>query len=499
MSVGIALALLSAIYSSLNPAIAQNRQGYYPGDWVTYTNTRFITSIDVSYSDVYIGTTGGIIRYNGLERRWMDPITESDGLPSHEIWLIAFDRYNDEIWVETPLGYYSYSSVFQRWSPENSFPRDLKNADISGRINFQTYTPLLGYQFYSEGGVPQLIDENLREYRITEAVEDDYSSMWVGTFGHGLLKFDQSSGFMEQKPFGPYQDYIEDIYFDGDTVWFGGFPVSEYANAITMWDRRSDEWRYFEARFNDRIVSDNVYDITADETNVYFATDQGLVVYEKDSERFFSFTRTLGLRSQELYSLHVEDSLLFMGGDGTVDVMLVPRDSIFSLSVPPQRVTRVDDIDRIGDNFWLCTTRGVVQYNEKTREWSDFDTRDHNLSGEVWQVFEADDGHVWFAGIDGVVHLDSDLNEIETFLSRHDLDNSVPHRVALIGDRLWIGTDNGVMRYDRVTRLWEDYGEIDGLIDDYVNDMKVDGDYIWFATPEGATRFYWNNPLSIRR
>jgi len=496
---GILLSLVALFQPLLNTANAQNRQGYYPGDWVTFTNTRYINSIDVSYRYVYIGTTGGIIRLNTLEETWMDPITESDGLSSHEIWKVAFDRDMDETWVETPLGYFSYNPVFQQWTTESDFPSGLKDPDKSSIINFQTYTPLLGYQYYSDNKSALIVDDKLREFRITEAVEDDHRNLWVGTFGDGLYKFDMVSGFVEKKPFGPFQDYIEDIYLDGDTVWFASLPVIDYDNAITMWDRRENEWHYYESRYNDNIISDEVNDIAADEKNVFFATDLGLVVFNKDRGQFTSYNRRTGLRSQEIYSLHVEDSLLFMGGDGTVDILLIPQKSIFPLSAPPQYVSRVDDMDRIGGSFWLCTTTGVLRYNEKEHKWKDFDTRDYNLNGEVWQIYEAENGDVWFAGVDGVVHCDSEFNEIETFLSRHDLKMTVPHRIAVIGNKLWIGTDNGVLRYDLVTKLWDEYDKMDGLIDEYINDMKVDGDYIWFATPEGATRYYWNNPLNIRK
>jgi len=35
---------------------------------------------------------------------------------------------------------------------------------------------------------------------------------------------------------------------------------------------------------------------------------------------------------------------------------------------------------------------------------------------------------------------------------------------------------------------------VDGLLDNLVQDLVLDGDYIWFGTPEGVTRFFWNNP-----
>jgi len=254
-----------------------------------------------------------------------------------------------------------------------------------------------------------------------------------------------------------------------------------------------------ESRYEDWIISDNLNDIVSNDRYTFFATDFGLVRYDKDREQFRSYSPTLGFRSTEIYSLHAEDSLLFAGGDGTIDVLLIPRDSIWPLPVPTTYLDRVNYLDHIGDNFWVCTSSGVLRFDESTGEWSKFDTRDGNLGGSVWQIVREGNGDLWFAGIDGVVHLDSNLNEIETLLSRHDLGLRVPHRIALIGSNLWIGTDKGVARYNRETSIWTDFDVLDGLMDNYISDMVVDGDHIWFATPRGATRYFWNNPLNIRK
>ena len=476
----------------------QNMQGYYPGDWVSFTTTRFATSVAIGWSDIYFGTMGGIIQYNSVEKKWRNPITKSDGLPSSDIWRIAVNRANDVIWVETPLGVYSYNPVFQHWYFESDFPDELVTSRIDAPEYLQPYILDVGYNLTYEDNYAVITDPQLRSYRVIDAIEDDWDHIWLATYGQGIARVDQSSGYVTLIPFGLYQDNINTVLIDGTDVWFGGKPDESTENAITVWRRDESQWEYFEATYMDWIVSDYVNDIVADKSHVYFATDFGLVKYRKSRNTFTSYTRALGLRSTAIQSLYLEDSLLFMGGDGVIDVLLTTRDSIFPLQTSIPAIGTVLSMSHIGSNFWVGTDYGVHRFDEVEFKWSRYNVPSGYLGGAVWQFAEGDDGDVWFAGIDGVVHVDKNLLELETFLTRHELGNSVPHRIAFTDDFLWIGTDKGLYRYEDSNDRWKQYTVYEGLISDYVNDMVLEGDYLWIATPEGVTRFYWNNDKRIR-
>jgi len=64
---------------------------YSPGDWVTYLNTRTITSISEGNLYIYFGTTNGLIRYDMIRGEWADPINKSNGLVSDFIYSVAVD------------------------------------------------------------------------------------------------------------------------------------------------------------------------------------------------------------------------------------------------------------------------------------------------------------------------------------------------------------------------------------------------------------------------
>jgi ligand-binding sensor domain-containing protein len=56
---------------------------------------------------------------------------------------------------------------------------------------------------------------------------------------------------------------------------------------------------------------------------------------------------------------------------------------------------------------------------------------------------------------------------------------------------VWVGSsDSGVSRYDKSKALWEKFTRDDGLADDNIRTIAVDGKYVWFGTFSGGVCRY---------
>ena len=62
---------------------------------------------------------------------------------------------------------------------------------------------------------------------------------------------------------------------------------------------------------------------------------------------------------------------------------------------------------------------------------------------------------------------------------------------------VWLATGYGLLKLRKEDEKWFTYTRSDGLADDIAYDIALDGNYIWFGTPRGATRFWWNEPSRI--
>jgi len=66
-------------------------------------------------------------------------------------------------------------------------------------------------------------------------------------------------------------------------------------------------------------------------------------------------------------------------------------------------------------------------------------------------------------------------------------------RISMAADsaHVWLGTDNGAFLLDISRHIWTRYTPINGLIHPRVQAVLRDGEYIWFGTAEGLSRYHW--------
>jgi len=73
--------------------------------------------------------------------------------------------------------------------------------------------------------------------------------------------------------------------------------------------------------------------------------------------------------------------------------------------------------------------------------------------------------------------------------------NAAVNRILASRQAVWVATNAGVFKYDRAMQRWVQFTVEDGLADDRVYSIQLDGDYIYFGTARGLTKFYWNSPF----
>lgn len=73
-------------------------------EWVTLSDFRYVTSVAVSQSMAFLGTTAGVERLDTLRDRWLAPVTEADGLPDDRVTALVAEPSSGDLWIGTVRG-----------------------------------------------------------------------------------------------------------------------------------------------------------------------------------------------------------------------------------------------------------------------------------------------------------------------------------------------------------------------------------------------------------
>ena len=389
---------------------------------------------------------------------------------------------------------------------------------------------------------------------VTVIYEDDRGDLWVGTDTDGLNRFDSDTETFRhyrhdpQNPLSLGSDQIIDLFQDDrqrlwvahasgltfyhrDTDVFSRYTGPDKDVTRVMADRDTDAvWALTDSgrigRFNsggrrfalyrpepgnpDSLSSEIVVTIYEDRRgDLWIATLGGLNRLDPKSGRFSRYMHRPGdpetIPSPIDYSPGIfEDSsgTFWIGGSMPATLSIFDRASgkvvktYRHVSGDPWSLPQAQQINRIREDrndpdiLWMSTTHGLVRFHKKTGRFVTYGRNDS------WDVYEDAEGAMWLSTWgNGLARFDPVTG---TFVyHRHDPDDpatiSDNTLVPLFEDssgRLWIGTENGLNRFNRENGRFTRYTRTGGYPWDAVHSIGEDRQKnLWLGTNDGLARF----------
>ena len=525
--------------------ITETNPNYQQGDWISYSVNRFITSIAVGRQYAYFGTTGGITRYNFYANEWDYPYTTSSGLADNRISAVAFDEQTGLLWCATQKSISYFHPTARKWY--NGFKdhqgivvndkiisigigeNDLIFETAGGRrylgqkhggINFMIAPkddsvqrkwfgararkrPPYPHYFMNDNYIFQrdgiISDQRLRSGRVTGIVEDKWQKVWMGSWRFGAIIGDVRTEMLEVLPYGLFSPRVDAIAFDENGIWFAGRNGPGKESGITYWDQARDRWAYFETRLIAELPGDQIFKMVVADGKLYCATQFGISVLDFSENEWSRLAPSFPFANEAVYSLAVSGDFLWAGSENgltKINLATAHTDSAEVLEVNELSGTAVYDIEVTERAVWTASAIGIFLYEEDRNEWGIASGKDAPVAAFTREIARNGD-EIWFGG-NGVVHA-FNMKTHKWYAqpeSKRDLPGPV---LAIAADAfsVWVGTRSGVFKLNRESRTWRRFDRIDGLIDTRVNEIVIDGDYVWFGTPKGATTFFWNDPHRV--
>jgi len=316
--------------------------------------------------------------------------------------------------------------------------------------------------------------------RVTTVLAVRDGSIWVGTDGNGLFRFDGQSWFSYGVDDGlPSERVYCAVEGDSGEVWFGTGGGAAHFDG-SAWTTYTE---------SDGLAHSYVLSMLQDTAgNVWFGTHQGVTLY--DGTGWQSYSVPHGLPFIQVDSMF-EDRFgcVWAGGyggvscyDGSGWTSYTTADGLVSGWV---RAIAEDEQGRM----WFGTSSGLSCFDGAT--WRSYGASEGLACEDVCNLTKDTCGNLWIShGFPGNGATRHDYTSWTTLPPGSGLpDGAVMSILEHPVGRMWFGTDGGgVCMYEN--GQWRTWTTADGLAHDNVRGSVVDGSgMLWFGTLGGLSSF----------
>ncbi|WP_299916224.1 hybrid sensor histidine kinase/response regulator [uncultured Carboxylicivirga sp.] len=423
---------------------------------------------------MWFGTADGLNRYDGNSVTIFSSKEHSSvGLINNAVTCLLEDRVNDLLYIGTNGG---GLSVF---NPKTEKFKHLRYSESENSIlsdfvydlSFTTDGQLVVCTNYGvsifdpETGFVQNYEatkDSLNTFPFTSATKviTESNTLWIGTYGHGIVKIDLSDG-----------------------------SVTTIKNKVTS-----------KSNFNSNIIED--IEFSRDGQKLLLATDNGFYSLNKTTYKY-------EIISQEGFVVHDveldkqggtwlssgQHGITYIDKNGEVTKYTHDPYDIHSLHENYIRSLYLDD----RQHLWIGTkSKGCIHMDISTARFTHYyQTKDERgINGQsVYTLLKRGDDHLWIGTMKGLSLWDTKTDEITAYYVFNDKRNfSVWSLYQDEEDHfLWIGTSRGLIKHNMVSKSNIIYSNIDGdntsLPDNEVFAIERDFDgTLWVGTAYGLAK-----------
>lgn len=411
---------------------------------------------------IWFGTNDGLSRYNGYGFETFRNEIDSENTIVNN-YIVCMNEDNDgNLWIGTIDGA----------SKINLYTNKITNYKKSGVLSNNNITEILitdegevllasidGLNIYNKQNdtFERIFEEDqLADQEIYSLDQDKNGDIWVGSStgftrinlkDKSYIKYSESS--MEN---GNLNDCIYKILCYDDYVWFGTLNSGLIKiNIETLKLERINTK-------NSSLPSDNIKTILIDNKGVlWLGTNSGLVKFDSQKDLYISYVNKpydkYSIVDDDVYSIIQDNSGLIWVGTYAGVSMFEPENKIEHYKVDPSSNLSINE----------------------------------NL---IHGIYEDDEGLIWIGtNTKGINILDREnefIYDISELTDGCYLSNNSINDITGYGEKIFIGTNNGLNVYDKNTKKISVYSEEEGLIGKKVKCVMYDDEgVLWIGTNSG--------------
>jgi ligand-binding sensor domain-containing protein/serine phosphatase RsbU (regulator of sigma subunit) len=473
----------------------------YVREFINYKNTGsdisslgsniVMSFLEAKDGSMYVGTTNGISKFIAAKNNF-----------ETTRFSVQPDSLSNRVY--SYLNSYGDNAIRSMYEDKN---RHLWLATDKG---LKIFKPVEGtyVSYMAEAGNRQAISADL----LSGMYEDKANNLWIGTIVGGLNKADlKPQKFLlcqtqNGNPANLSKNNIRSIYVDSKNIlWIGTFE-----GGINRMNENTEKFEKFRDK---ELGNENVWEIFEDSKNqMWFGTSNGLYRYNPANEElkhFVSERNNSESISDNIVRSVFEDSRgnIWVGTEMGLNRFEISSQSFMRFLHDPQKRNSLSNntvwtILETPGVIWIGTDNGLDKLSLDGQGnplifknyYPEKDNNNSLSNRSIRSIWKDKNGFMWIGTSNGLNKFDVQKEIFTRFNEANGLANSYIYGV--LGDSkgdLWISTNNGVSRFDVKTSLFRNYDKRDGLQNNEFNTgayfKSADGE-MFFGGPDGFNRFF---------
>lgn len=458
-----------------------------------------------------------------------DHITSENGLPHSTIHGITKDKYGF-MWFGTWSGLARYDGYkFRIYRYDASNPKSIINnrihnilTDADGEVWALTFDEkfLCRYNYDTDDfdriprdQIPDELWQRIirRNHRLSVNYTYKQHQWYLDSYTNAVVETHLPTGLRKQYATDPINmwsindNYISDIYLDNQRIlWLG-----TYSNGINKTYLEANPFHYLhhDPHHSNSIIDNTIRSICEDLSgNLWIATrSKGISVIQKNGiyQHFQHDERNPNsLKSNYIKKVFCDSKgYIWIGGQRGVD-RYDPKSKIITRIEHPalSSATVFGVMEDHQHNIWLATWNGIFKYSRASDTLIHFDPAKTLPQEHVWTIFQDSKHQIW-AGTEGsgiVVFKEERNGDLSTVMHlKHDsssINTLSDNRIYSIYEdqerNVWIGTGNGLDRYDPKTKSIKHFSGVSytlpkGTIAGITEDTQG---FLWVSHKQGISK-----------
>ncbi len=454
-----------------------------------------LSDIIVDSSDRYwFATSVGLYRYDAdvltlIDEKHIDVtrITKSDD--SHLIFTT--NEGVSLLDINTSKTEFLYKDMKNDMSYISSLYYDNKN----NRLWLGSNSEGLYYYDFIDKSFEKIALKGFPKQPVMAIKENCDSTLYIGIDGQGIWEISKDGksllNIYKENADDPYSlsgDGIYDIFCDeGKRVW-----VSTYSGGLSFFEKEAPLVTQLTHQINNpnSLCNNQVNKVLEDSKgNIWFATNNGVCRWKVSTGKWDVFYHNKHEQAQVFLALCEDNDGNIWAGTYSSGVYILDGNTGRELkhySFEEKDDTGftgrfIFDIFKDGEgDIWLGgMSSDIICYNTKKKQFRSYSTQ------PVRSFNEYSPGKILASCTYGLLLLDKESGEEEVLLN-----NYLTQSTLVVGDNWWISTSgDGLVQFNKNTKITVKFTSELGVSSNYVNSVVFANGYLWLGTENGLCRF----------